>query len=69
MGGRGADNGDLEKSSSDSLDFSKDKDIWAYRHNPNDGKFVNNINTTITDTAGERTEDIVEQGCRCRRRG
>ena len=37
MGGRGANNEDLEKDSSDSLDFSKDKDIWAYRHNPNDG--------------------------------
>lgn len=51
MGGRGADSGDLGNVNSENFNASKDKDIWAYRHNPNNERFVDNINTTIKDMA------------------
>ena len=51
MGVRGADSGDLGNGSSENFNASKDKDIWAYRHNPNNERFVDNINTTIKDMA------------------
>lgn len=49
MGGRGASSGDLNDGIGREIVSTKDKDIWSYRHNPNNEQFVDNINTTIKE--------------------
>ena len=55
FGGRGADSG-LGRGSGSEFSSKKDKDIWEFRHNQNNEKFVDNVNQTIReigDTYGE----------------
>ena len=48
FGGRGADSG-LGSGSGSTFSHKKDKDIWEYRHNQKNERFVDNVNQTIRE--------------------
>lgn len=49
MGGRGANSGNLSSESGIHLNYEKDSDIWTYRHQKKNERFVDNVNQTIRE--------------------
>lgn len=57
MGGRGANSGNLPSSSGSPLNYKKDSDIWTYRHQKQNERFVDNVNQTIREM-GETYKEL-----------